>query len=347
MIPWRTPEQAFDGWRQASAGRPVDYTGLTYEKLRGPTGIPWPVNDQAPNGTDRLYTNPVFPTATDHCETYGHDLLTGGSVTEQEHRAMAPAGRAFLKGCPYTPSHEEPSVEYPLLFTTGRTVYQFHTRTKTRRSGSLNDAAPDAWVEINPDDAEKYGITEGDLVRVESPRGAIEVPARIGQVMVGAVFAPFHYGTFDLDHLDPHPAGGARQANELTMTIWDPVSKQPYFKTAACRISKTSADTPQGAEPEAAPGEEPDVRTSHATRHDPAMTHLSTYLELARQSEQSLADSLRTVADGHAHQPDIYHTCQTLATMSDDHVGDVVSGGRRACPGALKSSHPNGCITRH
>jgi anaerobic selenocysteine-containing dehydrogenase len=249
LIPWRTPEEAFDGWRQASAGRPVDYTGLTYDKLRGPTGIPWPVNDQAPNGTDRLYTNPVFPTATDHCETYGHDLLTGGSVTEQEHRAMAPAGRAFLKGCPYTPSHEEPSVEYPLLFTTGRTVYQFHTRTKTRRSGSLNDAAPDAWVELNPADAEKYGITEGDTVRVESPRGAIEVPARIGQVMVGAVFAPFHYGTFDLDHLDPHPAGGARQANELTMTVWDPVSKQPYFKTAACRISKVKT----GHQPSPAP----------------------------------------------------------------------------------------------
>ena len=63
LIPWRTPEQAFDAWRQASAGRPVDYTGLTYDKLRGPTGIPWPVNDQAPNGTDRLYTEPGVP----HC----------------------------------------------------------------------------------------------------------------------------------------------------------------------------------------------------------------------------------------------------------------------------------------
>jgi anaerobic selenocysteine-containing dehydrogenase len=233
---WRTPEEAFDAWREASRGRPVDYTGLSYAKLRGPTGIAWPVNEAAPGGTDRLYTDPVFPTDTDQCETYGHDLLTGGAVTEQEHRALAPAGRAFLKGCVHTPSHEQPSPDYPLLYTTGRTVYQFHTRTKTGRSRSLDQAAPDAWVELSPYDAEQLGVAEGDIVRVESPRGAIEVRARVGQVMTGAVFAPFHYGTWDLEGVAP--GGGHRQANELTMSFWDPVSKQPYFKTAACRVTK-------------------------------------------------------------------------------------------------------------
>src|SRR3954466_4014903 len=111
---------------------------------------------------------------------------------------MAPAGRAFLKGAEYTPAHEEPDDEYPPLYTTGRTVYQFHTRTKTGRSRSLQAAAPDAWVELSPQDAGRLGIAEGDWVRVESPRGAIEVPARVGRVMPGAVFAPFHYGTWDL-----------------------------------------------------------------------------------------------------------------------------------------------------
>ncbi|KRB73155.1 hypothetical protein ASE01_20535 [Nocardioides sp. Root190] len=149
---------------------------------------------------------------------------------------MAPAGRAFLKGAPYTPPHEEPSEEYPLRYTTGRTVYQFHTRTKTGRSRSLNDAAPDAWVELAVADAERLGITEGDWVRVESPRGAIEVRARVGQVMEGAVFAPFHYGHFDPD--GGTTDAGHRQANALTKTVWDPVSKQPYFKTAACRVTK-------------------------------------------------------------------------------------------------------------
>jgi anaerobic selenocysteine-containing dehydrogenase len=236
MPSWRTPEEAFDAWRAATRGRPVDYTGLTYDKLRGPTGIAWPVNEAAPDGTDRLYTDPVFPTDTDECETYGHDLLTGGAVTEQEHRAMAPAGRALLRAAAYSPPHEEPSEEYPFLYTTGRTVYQFHTRTKTARSSSLRRAAPDAWVELAASDAEELGISEGDLVRVESPRGAIEVAARVGHVMPGAVFAPFHYGPWDPD--DSTSVGPSRLANELTMTIWDPVSKQPYFKTAACRVTK-------------------------------------------------------------------------------------------------------------
>jgi anaerobic selenocysteine-containing dehydrogenase len=233
---WQSPEEAFDAWRQATRGRPVDYTGLSYDKLRGPTGIAWPVNETAPEGTDRLYTDAVFPSDTEVCETYGHDLLTGGAVTEQEHRAIAPAGRAFLKGAAYSPPHEEPSDEYPLLYTTGRTVYQFHTRTKTGRSRSLNRAAPDAWVEMSPVDAADLAISEGDVVRIESPRGAIEVQARIGNVMPGAVFVPFHYGPWDPDGRPPADSSG--QANELTMTVWDPVSKQPYFKTAACRVTK-------------------------------------------------------------------------------------------------------------
>ena len=265
LITWRTPEETFEAWKRATAGRPVDYTGLSYELLRGPTGIPWPVNEAAPEGTDRLYTTPLFPTDTDRCETYGHDLLTGATVTEQEHRVMAPAGRAFLKGCAWTPAHEEPSEDFPLLYTTGRTVYQFHTRTKTGRARSLHNAAPDAWVELSPADAARQGIGEGDIVRVESPRGAIEVRARVGQVMEGAVFAPFHYGSFDLDVL--YPGSQQRQANELTMTVWDPVSKQPYFKTAACRISKVrDGNGPSPAPTTAASAPASDVAPIPGTR---------------------------------------------------------------------------------
>ncbi len=239
LVKWHSPEEAFDAWRECSRGRPCDYTGLSYDKLRGPTGIPWPCNDDAPDGTDRLYTDPVFPTSSDYCESYGHDLLTGGVVTPVEHKAIRPNGRAFLKGCEYTPPHEEPSEEFPLLYSTGRTVYHFHTRTKTGRSRSLRDAAPDAWVELSVPDARRLGIHEGDVVRVESPRGAIEVKARVGQVMEGTVFAPFHYGSWDLDGLAPDDQ--RRQANELTMTAWDPVSKQPYLKTAACRVTRVRA----------------------------------------------------------------------------------------------------------
>ena len=238
LIRWRTPEEAFEAWRECTRGRPCDYTGLSYEKLRGPTGIPWPCNERAPDGTDRLYEDGVFLTATDDCETFGHDLLTGGALSELEHRATEAHGRAFLKGCPYVPAHELPDEEFPLLYTTGRTVYQFHTRTKTGRARQLREAAPDAWVEIAQGDAERLGIREGDVVRVESRRGAIEVQARVSNVRLGVVFAPFHYGAWDLDALQP--ADQHRQANELTQTVWDPISKQPMFKTAACRVSRVS-----------------------------------------------------------------------------------------------------------
>jgi anaerobic selenocysteine-containing dehydrogenase len=126
------------------------------------------------------------------------------------------------------------SDDYPMLLTTGRTVYHFHTRTKTGRAPQLNAAAPGPWVELNPDDAKRLGIADGDLVGVSSPRGAIQAPARICGVRPGVVFVPFHYGYFDVERGDRIP----RAANELTITAWDPVSKQPIFKVAAVRVAK-------------------------------------------------------------------------------------------------------------
>jgi anaerobic selenocysteine-containing dehydrogenase len=134
-----------------------------------------------------------------------------------------------------------------MLLTTGRTVYQFHTRTKTGRVPQLNAAAPDVWVELHPDDAKQHDIAEGDLVEVHSSRGRVHSRARITGVRPGVVFIPFHYGYFDThpDHRVP------RAANELTLTAWDPVSKQPLFKVAAVAITKLAAgesgdDRPSG-----------------------------------------------------------------------------------------------------
>lgn len=232
---WHDPESAFEAWKEATAGRPCDYTGLTYGRLRGGSGVQWPCNDQNPDGTERLYADGRFWAAPDQCESYGRDLVTGAPLEPTEYKAMNPEGRAIIKAAEYLPPHEEPSGEYPFALITGRTLYHFHTRTKTGRSPQLQRAAPEVWVEVSPSDAREAGICEGDPVEVASPRGVVRARARISGIRPGVLFVPFHYGYWDR-HADGGSPDRDRAANETTVTDWDPVSKQPLFKTAAARL---------------------------------------------------------------------------------------------------------------
>ena len=126
----------------------------------------------------------------------------------------APNGhaRAFLQTAHYRPSPEVPDDEYPLLLTTGRTVYHFHTRTKTGRAPELNAAAPDVFVEIAREDAARLGVNDGDWVEVASRRGTVRAPARVGGILPGHLFLPVHSGDWDEGREDH-----ARAPNELTV----------------------------------------------------------------------------------------------------------------------------------
>jgi len=231
LIKWHDPESAFEAWKQCSKGRPCDYSGMTYAMLSEGSGIQWPVNEQFPRGTERLYNDGVFNTSADYCEEYGHDLTTGGGIEPAQYKATDPKGKAILKGADYEPPTEKPDSDYPMLLTTGRVVYHFHTRTKTAHAPELQAAAPDAFVELADDDAARLGIADGDMVRVTSRRGSVVAPARLGGIEPGLVFIPFHYGYWDgIDE--------PRAANELTITGWDAVSKQPHFKYAAVKVEK-------------------------------------------------------------------------------------------------------------
>jgi anaerobic selenocysteine-containing dehydrogenase len=237
LIKWTQPEEAFDAFKEITRGRPCDYSGLSYAKLSEGSGIQWPCNDKYPNGKERLYEDGVFNTDADYCEIYGHDISTGAEIEPEEYRAHNPKGRAIIKAADYVPPVEQPDEAYPLWLTTGRDVYHWHTRTKTARAEELRAAAPDAYVQISPEDANAYGIADGELVEVESRRGKVRAPARVGEIAPGHVFIPFHYGYWDEGGNgsgDERP----RAANELTITGWDPVSKQPHFKFAAVRVRK-------------------------------------------------------------------------------------------------------------
>jgi anaerobic selenocysteine-containing dehydrogenase len=273
LVKFSSPEEAFDDFKELSQGRPSDYSGLSYDLLRASGGIQWPCNDDHPTGQERLYQDGRFWTEADRCQSYGHDLETGATNEAEEYRAQDPAGRAVIKAAHYTEPHETPGDRYPFIYTTGRTVFHWHTRTKTGRASQLQAAAPEMWVELCPTDADELGIGEGDWVGVESARGQIRARARVSGVRPGVVFAPFHYGYWDREDQNSED----RAANELSITAWDPVSKQPLFKTAAVAVrrlgdtggSVSAAPTIGAAAPVTDIGTQPTaVRVRKATTSD-------------------------------------------------------------------------------
>ncbi len=141
------------------------------------------------------------------------------------HRDGFPRGRALLSAITWEGPDELPDEEYPLVLTTGRVLYQYHTGTMTRRSQVLEDAAPGPFVEMNPDDARAAGVRDGDEVRASSRRGSIVLPVRVtDRIQRGLVFIPFHYRE--------------AAANLLTNDALDPHCKIAEAKVCAVRIEK-------------------------------------------------------------------------------------------------------------
>jgi predicted molibdopterin-dependent oxidoreductase YjgC len=321
LIKWRDAAGAFRHWAKCSAGWLVDYGALSYEKLTGGSGIPWPCNKDFPQGRERLYTDWQFHTGADECQTYGHDLETGAARTPDEYRANDPAGRAVLKAANYIPPMEEPDGEYPFLLTTGRLVYHFHTRTKTGRCPALQEAAPEPFVQLAKGDARRLGIRAGDLIEVSSRRGTLQAKARLGDIAPGHVFVPFHYGYWDKD---TEEGGHKRAANELTLTAWDPVSKQPHFKYAAVQVRKVGAAVEESIGPAIM-----DVASKVIDRakeltdmvlhtKPKPRPHLADEIGLLDRSLCEFAETCRSLKAVHFEEPEIISGFETLARFSDE-----------------------------
>ena len=199
---WAEPADAFAEWRRVSAGRPCDYSGITYERLDEAGGVQWPCpeGDDVPlAGTARLYADRVF---------------------------NRPNRRAMVLPVEPEPIRDAPRPEYPFLLNTGRTVEHWHTRTKTGRIPILEGLAPEAWVEMHPSDAEHLGVRGGDWVRVASSRGAVDqIRVRVTAIgRPGEVFIPFHWNE--------------RCANRLTDDQFDPISREPNYKQCAVKVER-------------------------------------------------------------------------------------------------------------
>ena len=107
LVKWSTPEECFEAWKECTRGRPCDYTGLSYDKLRGGSGIQWPCNDEAPDGTERLYEDLTFPTVPgDLRGLRPRPRRPAPRSRRRSSRRSSPQGRAILKAAEWTPPHE-------------------------------------------------------------------------------------------------------------------------------------------------------------------------------------------------------------------------------------------------
>jgi anaerobic selenocysteine-containing dehydrogenase len=120
---------------------------------------------------------------------------------------------------------EIPNAEYPLVLTTERSLFQYHTGTMSRKVKGLNKFRGEELVEINPEDAARLDIRDGDWVKVISRRGEVSVRAKITEVsQVGMVSMTFHFAE--------------SPTNTITSSHLDPVAKIPELKFSAVKISK-------------------------------------------------------------------------------------------------------------
>jgi formate dehydrogenase alpha subunit len=134
-------------------------------------------------------------------------------------------GRGQFSLAKHAPPAEETSDDYPLILSTGRNLFQYHTGTMTRRSPKLEREAPEPYVEINNEDARALGISEGDRVRVTTRRGSIAPIARVtDRILKGVLFIPFHYTE--------------AAANMLTNPALDATAKIPEYKVCAAKVEK-------------------------------------------------------------------------------------------------------------
>ncbi|KAE9628338.1 formate dehydrogenase subunit alpha [Parasedimentitalea maritima] len=136
-----------------------------------------------------------------------------------------PEGRAKFTPASVIAPDEAPDAEYPMIMTTGRQLEHWHTGSMTRRSKVLDAVEPEANCSLNPRTLKLMGVEPGDMVRLSTRRGSIEIMARADRAIAeDMVFVPFAYVE--------------AAANILTNPAIDPYGKIPEFKFAAVRVEK-------------------------------------------------------------------------------------------------------------
>jgi len=168
------------------------YAGITYERIEK-EGIQWP------------------------CISLDHP------GTKYLHKDKFARGLGLFHAVEYIPPAELPDEEYPLILNTGRVLYHYHTGSMTRRAKGPSERYPESLIEINPEDAGRYGIEDGKPVSIITRRGRITARAKVtDRSPIGTIFANFHFSE--------------AAVNRLTNPAMDPVGKIPEYKVCAVKI---------------------------------------------------------------------------------------------------------------
>jgi len=189
---YESPAQVMD---EIARVAPKLFGGVSYDRLGG-DGLQWPCPTRDHPGTSRMHAD-VFM-----------------------------RGRGKLSAIAYVESPEAASEEFPFILVTGRVLEHYNVGTMTRRTPN-RELVPEDILEVNPDDALREGISDGEFIELESHWGLTAMRVRLSQRMAPrTLFAAFHYP-------ETH-------TNRLTGSCVDPDSKCPNYKVTAVRLRRVS-----------------------------------------------------------------------------------------------------------
>ena len=172
------------------------YGGISYERLEN-GGLQWPCPTKEHPGTPILHTTQFT------------------------------RGKGQFMPLEYKPPMELPDEDYPLLLTTERSLYHFHTGTMSRKVAGLNILSGEELVEINPKDASALGIANDEVVKVISRRGEVVAKAKVTEACPeGIISMSFHFAE--------------SPTNQLTNPALDPIAKIPELKVCAVRVERSA-----------------------------------------------------------------------------------------------------------
>jgi formate dehydrogenase major subunit len=200
---WTSPRDVWEEIRELG----TTYHGITWERCED-VGIQWPAPTLDHPGTPYLHMDGHFT-----------------------------RGRGRFVPVDWLPPSESTDAEYPLALSTGRRLWHYHTGTQTHRSAGFDEVFGEELIEISPVDATRLGIEDGEIVRVSSRRGSVDVKAWVThRSPPGVCWMAFHFA--------------AAHANVLTIEAGDPITQTPELKHCAIRVEKLSATAvPAGVVP--------------------------------------------------------------------------------------------------